>query len=595
MNSRNFFVDEESLWLRPESGWPEEVPRNLDLDSRHLYEVLADSCKRYGDRRVIWFQPLEATMTYKELKHAVDRFANGLYQQGVRQGDVVALMLPNSPQYIVGYYACHKLGAVVSGMNPTYKPGEVLHQLNITRAKVLVVLDALYEPQVAPVLDKSPVEVLVCTNIADMIKGNGLKKRLGKLLGKIPKGKVPSTALAFSDLLKSRGDPPDVVIDAHDNAVYLMTGGTTGIPKAAVLSHFNCVNNAKQAKAWIYKVEPGTAYVGILPLFHAFAMSTVMNTMLLSGGWVMLFPRPPKTDVVVEKIIELGPKEGTIYCGAEILFKRMGDFLSDSSNWERYADQLKGKLSLCISGASALHKPVQEVFENTTGARLSEGYGLTESSPVVSCAPFWGKRSIGTIGLPLPSTEWRIVDKADHTRHLGTGDGTDDAHIGELAVAGPAVMKGYLDNPEETANTLVEMDGKTWLLTGDIGYMDKLGRVILLDRKKQMIKYKGCAVFPKEVEELIATHEAVSEVAVAGLPDELTGEIIKAWVVLKDEAKGTISEEEMLMWCNENMARFKTPKILEFIDEIPKNLIGKVLRRVLQESDPLWIKANLKE
>ena len=519
MNDQRFHVDEKSVWFRPDSGWPDEVPKRLELDNRHLYEMLTESCDKHSDRQVLWFQPLDPTMTYRELKEAVDRVAAGLHQKGVKKGEVVALMLPNSPQYIVGYYACQKLGAIVTGVNPTYKPAELLHQLKITGAKTLVVLDALYENQVAPIVEKSPVEILVTTNVVDMVKGNGFKKFLGKLLGKIPKGPVPASAVSFLSLLASRGDAPEVAIDPHDEAVYLMTGGTTGVPKAAVLTHFNCVNNAKQCLHWIYKVSPGTAYVGILPLFHAFAMSTVMNTMLQSGGWAMLFPRPPVTDIVVEKIIELSPKEGTIYCGAEILFRRMGDFLEDPANRELYAKDLKGKLSLCISGASPLHRPVQEKFEQHTGARLSEGYGLTEATPVVSCAPFWGKRSVGTIGLPLPGTEWRIVDQLDSRKNLGTGE----ENVGELAVAGPSVMKGYLNNPEETAETLVEVGGKTWLLTGDIGYMDGFGRVVILDRKKQLIKYKGCSVFPKEVEELIAGHEAVSEVAVAGLPDETTG------------------------------------------------------------------------
>ncbi len=591
MNDKRFHVDESAIWYRSESGWPEEVPKNLEVDSRDLYRVLAESCEKYAERRVIWFQPLDATMTYRELKTAVDGFARGLHQRGIRKGDVVALMLPNSPQYIVAYYACHRLGAIVTGVNPIYKPGEVLYQLTRTHAKALVVLDALYEENVDPILGKSPCELLITTNVVDMVKGHGVKKLLGKLLGKIPTGEVPFSAVPFMEMLSAGGELPEVAIDPDDDAVYLMTGGTTGIPKAARLTHRNCVNNAKQCNHWIYKVSPGSAYVGILPLFHAFAMSTHLNTMLRSGGWAMLFPRPPDTELLVQKIIELGPPEGTIYCGAEILFKRLADFLEAPDNNARYAKDLAGKLSLCISGASPLHQPVQEAFEKHTGAKLSEGYGLTEACPVVSCAPFWGKRSVGTIGLPLPSTEWKIVDQTDHTKTLGTGEEA----VGELAVAGPQVMKGYLENPEETADTLVEMEKRTWLLTGDIGYMDELGRVVILDRKKQLIKYKGASVFPKEVEEIICGHDAVSEVAVAGLPDETAGEVIKAWVVLREEKRGSLTEAEMLEWCRENMARFKAPKLLEFRDEIPKNLIGKVLRRELQEADPIWIAANQKE
>jgi long-chain acyl-CoA synthetase len=585
MDEKRFHVDESSIWFSKDAGWPEEVPRNLELDERTLYQMLEESVGKFGDTRVMWFQPLDATMTYRELKEAVDRFATGMHRKGIKKGDVVAMMLPNSFQYVVGYYACARLGAIATGVNPTYKPGEILHQLKTTGAKALIVLDALYEGQIAPIFDKSPCQLLVATNVVDMVKGNGLKKFLGKLLGKIPTGAVPASAVAFDDLLSAPPEPPEVKVEAGDIATYIMTGGTTGVPKAAVLTHMNCVNNAKQCVHWLYKMAPGGANVGVLPLFHSFAMTAVMNSVIRYGGWMMLFPRPPETEILVQKIIELGPKEGTIYCGAEILFKKMADFLEISENKARYGKELAGKLTLCVSGAGPLHRPVQEAFEKVTDARLSEGYGLTEATPVVSCGPFWGERKIGTIGLPFPGTDWRIVDKTDWKKKLGTGE----ENVGELAVAGPQVMKGYLDRPEETAETIVEMDGKSWLLTGDIGYMDEHGRVTLLDRKKQLIKYKGYSVFPKEVEELVGGHDAVDEVAVAGLPDKEAGEIIKAWVVLKGERKGSLTEDELLAWCKDNMTHYKVPRMIEFIGEVPKNPIGKVMRRELQEADPIWI------
>ncbi len=588
MSRNRFHVDENSPWFDKASGWPDEVPHQLETDERSLYGVFTDSCKTHATRRALWFEPLDAEMTYNALEQSVDCFAAGLHQRGIRKGDTVALMLPNSPQYIVAYYACHRIGAVVTGVNPTYKPQEVLYQLRMTRATTLIVLDMLYAPQVAPILDKTDVRLLITTNIVDMIKGHFLKKTLGKLTGKVPSGPVPASAHPFIQLLATREPPPDVQVDSQDPAVFLMTGGTTGVPKAAVLTHLNCVSNAQQCTHWIYNISAGTAYIGILPLFHAFAMSTFMNTMIRSGGFAMLFPKPPPTDVLVEKIIQFGPQEGTVYCGAEVLFQRMADFLDDPSNKSKYAETLQGKLTLCISGASPLHRPVQEAFERNTGAKLSEGYGLTECSPVVSCAPFWGRRSVGTIGLPLPGTEWRIVDTLDPTKTIGQGE----EQIGELAVSGPSVMTEYLGNPEETADALIELDGKTWMLTGDIGYMDELGRVVLKDRKKQLIKFKGMSVFPKEVEELICGHEAISEAAVAGLPDDAAGEIIKAWVVLKENAKSALTEAALRDWCEGNMAHYKVPKLIEFRDEIPKNLIGKVLRRELQENDPIWKAAH---
>jgi long-chain acyl-CoA synthetase len=317
-------------------------------------------------------------------------------------------------------------------------------------------------------------------------------------------------------------------------------------------------------------------------------MTTVMNSSIYLGGWMMLFPRPPETEILVQKIIELAPAEGMVYCGAEILFQRLGDFMEDPSNKEKYGKELAGKLTLCISGAGPLHRPVQEKFEKHTNAKLSEGYGLTESTPVVCAVPFWGNRKEGTIGLPFPGTDWKIVDQNDYKKELGLGKD----NVGELAVAGPQVMKEYLNRPDETANTLVEMDGKRWLLTGDICYMDEDGQVVVMDRKKQLIKHKGYSVYPKEVEELVGGHETVSEVAVAGLPDKEAGEIIKAWVVLRPDKKGSITEEQLIAWCKENMTHYKVPRYIEFRDEIPKSLVGKVLRRVLQEADPIWVESH---
>ncbi len=591
MDDKRFHVDESSIWLKKESGWPDEVPKNLELDNRPLAAILDESVEKYGDDRVMWFQPLDATMTYKELKDAVDRFATGLHRKGIKKGDVVAMLLPNSFQYVVGFYACARIGAIATGVNPTYKPGEILHQLKTTDAKAFIVLDALYEGQVAPIFEKSPCQLLIATNIVDMVKGSGFKKFLGKLLGKIPTGAVPASAVAFNDLLASPPEPPEVDIEPDDVATFIMTGGTTGVPKAAVLTHFNLVNNAKQAVLWLYKMTPGGCIIGVLPLFHSFAMTCVMNSAIRYGGWMMLFPRPPEQDILCEKIIEWGPKEGSIYLGAEILFKKMTDFLEVKENYDKYAEGLAGKMTLCVSGAGPLHRPIQEAFEKITKARLSEGYGLTEASPVVSCDCFWGERKVGAIGLPFTGTDWRIVDKTDYKKTLGIGE----EEVGEIAVAGPQVMKGYLNKPEETAETIVEMDGKMWLLTGDIGFMDETGRIVIRDRKKQLIKYKGYSVFPKEVEELVGGHDAVDEVAVAGLPDKEAGEIIKAWVVLRPERKGSVTEDELLAWCKDNMTHYKVPRLIEFIEEVPKSPIGKVLRRELQEADPIWIEANKKD
>ncbi len=579
-----YFVDESKPWFNKESGWPDEVPKNMEFPDLSLGDVLRESARNWPDARALWF--LSATVSFKELDDMVDRMATALDKIGVKKGDVVGMLLPNSIQYVVTYYAAVRIGAVASGVNPTYKPMEVLHQFKTVNTKYLVVLDALYETTVAPIIAQSPVEKVIVTNIADCLGLSGIKKMLGKLLGKIPSGPVPSTSLKFTDMLKESPNPPKVEVKGSDVATYIMTGGTTGVPKAAILSHFNCVSNALQAQKWLYKTAVGSCNVGVLPLFHSFAMTCVMNTSILVGAWQMLFPKPPPVEELLQTISDIGEEEGTMYCGAEILFQKIAEF-KGIANYN-----VNTKLALCVSGAGPLHRPIQKAFEEKTNARLGEGYGLTEATPVVSAQPFWGERKIGTIGLPFTGTEWAIMDAAEFGKEkemCPEGMEPDpEKHVGELCVAGPQVMVGYLNKPEETAETIIEKDNKRWLLTGDIGFMDDKGRVIIRDRKKQLIKYKGYSVFPKEVEELIGGHECVLEVAVAGLPDAETGERIKAWVVVREEWEGKISEDELRQWSKDNLTHYKVPSYIEFIDELPKTLVGKILRRELQEKDPIY-------
>jgi len=571
--SNKWHVPEDRPWFRKESGWPDEVPHNLDFPRLSLGEMLTESVKKFPEQKVIWF--LDQFMTYRELDNLVNRLATGLHKLGIKKGDVVALMLPNSFQYVISYYACQRLGVTCSGINPTYKPAEVQHQLKVIGARALICLDALYKPQIEPIIANTGIEIVVSTNIADLLPA--LKRTLGKLLKKIPVGEVPKDAISYSKLLNTSPDVPSVKIDPeNDAATYIMTGGTTGVPKAAILTHSNLVSNVLQSAAWLYKIQQGSCLVGVLPLFHSFAMTCVMNIAIRVGAWMMLFPRPPETDEMVSKIAELAPDNGAMYPGAEILFKRLAEF----PDLEKY--NVAKKFSLCVSGAGPLHRPVQEAFERRTGGRLTEGYGLTEASPVVSAGPFWGKRKIGSIGLPFPGTDWKIVE-TDGMKPLPVGE------MGEICVYGPQVMKGYLHQPEEQKGVLEELEpGKIWLRTGDIGYMDEEGWIYIRDRKKQLIKYKGYSIFPKEIEELVGQHPAVSEVAAAGIPDPDTGEIIKVWVVLRPEYKGKITEEELINWAKENMTHYKVPRMVQFRDDLPKSMVGKVMRRELQEADPLY-------
>ncbi|MHA1733948.1 MAG: AMP-binding protein [Promethearchaeota archaeon] len=582
-------IDDAKPWFN--SGlWPEEVPKHPDFPVISMGELLDDTVAKYPKGYAIYF--LETFVTYEQLKKYVDSFATALYQRGIRKGDVVALVLPNCIQYTVAYYAVVKLGAIVTGINPTYKPLEVLHQLDEVNAKALVCLDSLWESMVAPIASKLDLSFVVSTNIADLARGmGGMKIFLGKLLKKIPKGKIPG-AINFKEMVKTRPSLPEVDIDPlNDPGVYMMTGGTTGVPKAAVITHYNAVSNALQCKWWLFDQEPGMAVVGVLPMFHSFAMTVVQNTSIAIGGYTILFPRPPAMNELVETLARIVPKKGSIFPAVEVLFIRLGQYLEQNPS-----PRLSGLFRLCISGAGPLHRHVKEMFERASGGKIVEGYGLAEATPVVSAGPLNGKDSPGKIGLPFPGTDWMIVDQEDFSKgqkEVYSGDDEPgeeerDRYTGEICVCGPQVMKGYLNRPEATAETIKEYDGRKWLLTGDIGFMDKTGQVTIRDRKKQMIKMKGYAVFPKEVEELIARHPSVLEVAVAGLPDPDTGEMVKAWIQLRDEYRDKITPGELQAWCRENMTHYKVPKVIEFRDEIPKSMIGKVMRRTLQEQDPLY-------
>jgi len=582
-------VDEGKAWFQ--KWWPDQVPKNIDFEEITAGEFFERKRKRYPNENIMWF--LETWMTYEEAGALIDSFGTALAELGVKKGDCVALLLPNSFQYVIGFYAALKIGAIATGINTTYMPLEVLHHLEITNAKYLIVLDALYEPVIKPIISKTKIEKIVYSNVADLASGiPGILKILGKLIGKLPKGKVDfNPSYKFKDLLKTPPNLPKVNINpTEDTATYIMTGGTTGVPKATNLTHFNIVSNALQCMHWLGGEQPGLGDIGVLPLFHSFGLTAVMNTAIALGGWMMLFPRPPETEEFLKDVQKLPAPKGLAYAGAEILFKRLAEF----PNINEY--DIMGKLSLCISGAGPLHAPVQEAFQKNTGGTIVEGYGLSEASPVVSSGSLFNPSPLGKIGMPIPGTDWAIFETTSLSLEAGPiADGGPNSkygeeNTGEICVCGPQVMVGYLNQPEETADTIQEWDGRLWLRTGDIGFMREDGMITIRDRKKQLIKIAGHSVFPKEVESMLMENEAVSEAAVAGLPDPegKVGEIIKAWVELRPEFIGKIIPEDLITWTEENLTKWKCPTLIEFIDEIPKSVLGKVQRRQLQEADPLW-------
>ncbi len=586
--SKEWQVNEEKAWFK--KWWPENVPKNYDFEKITLGEFFDRQRKKYSNDNLIHY--LGSWMTYEETGEAIDVVATSLYNLGLKKGDVVALIMPNCFQYPICFYACVKIGVIPTGINITYKPMEVLHHIEITGAKAIIILEAMYNLLVKPIIDKTNIEFIIYTNVADLVSGpKSFKDFIARKTRKIRKGKIDfSPSYNFYELLTTEPNVPDIKFDPTTHTgTYIMTGGTTGVPKATILTHFNIVCNAVQVRLILGGEKPGMGVLGVLPMFHAFAITAILNASISVGGWMLLFTRPPPTEELLKTIDEMPAPEGFAYPGAEILFKRIADF----PEFNKFPN-LAGKLKLCVSGAGPLHLPVQKAFQERTGGRVVEAYGLTESTCISSAGNLFGDSPIGCVGMPIPGTDWAIFDPDDFEKGPIAdglpGSNYGEEYVGEICVCGPQVMKGYLNKPEETADTLKQWDGRIWLLTGDIGFMRDDGCVTIRDRKKQLIKIAGRSVYPTEVETMLMKHEAVSEAAVAGLPDPegKVGEIAKAWISLKPDFVGKITKDELKAWAKENISYWKVPAIIEFIEEIPKNLIGKVQRRALQEADPLY-------
>jgi len=550
----------EKPWFK---HWPEEVPRHLDYPDKGIGEIFDETAKKYPNNTAVIF--LDTKVTYGRLLPWVDSFATALAELGVKKGDVVGLRLPNSIHYVIAYFAAMKIGAVITANNPLYKAAEIEHQFSDSGAKVLVVMDLVYE-EAAKAIPKTGIDKVIGCNIADFLPG--FKRFFGSLLGKIPSAPMPANVLRFKDLLRTPPDVPRVDIDPeNDLAVLQYTGGTTGSPKGAMLTHKNLVANTMQAGSLDPKMKPGgqDVIVGVLPLFHIYAMTTVMNLAVMSGCGMLLFPKLPEWDDLLGAIQKY---KATIFPGVAALYNAI-------NNFERVRDYDLTSIRACISGAGPLPVDIQKRFEELSGAKLIEGYGLTEASPVTHANPLYGRRKDGTIGFPVPDTDAKIVDSESGDKEMKPNE------VGELLVKGPQVMKGYYQRDDE--NQMVLKDG--WLYTGDLGMIDDEGYFIIVDRKKDMIKRSGYSVFPREVEDYLYKNENVLECAVIGVPDQKVGEEIKAFIALKPEAKGKVAEKDIVDWAKENMAAYKYPRLVEFREEIPKGTANKILRRALKEEE----------
>ena len=604
LEDKEFLVDEAKVWFTG-GYWPEGVPHQLkdveDVKILPLWDYFIDAANTYqtwdSDLCIFAYGPYIERVKLRTLFDYAKRFGTFLYDKlGIRKGDVVAIELPNSINFVVAYMGCQYIGAVAQGINPTYKPMELLHSLTMTKAKVLVLMDMLYIAGPNTILPKTSVKYLIPSNFVDFLTAN--EAIIEKLAIPNAKDKIPDQTehykVHWMDKIIKETEPREIKTEIEpwtDPAVFLMTGGTTGLPKVAMLSHANLSANLNMAKDWT-KLQAGMITIGSIPFFHSFGMTCVMNAALGLGMIMLLFPKPPSDDVLCDTINKIAAPEGIIYTGVEMLFKRLTDFVQDLGveEYKKKYDFWK-KLKYATQGAGPLHSFVKDPFEEIF-CPIRSGYGLTETSPMQSIAPFWGPTKAGKLGLPIPGADWAIFP-SDNFEEGPICDGTKERggfgveNTGEICCAGPHIMLGYLGEQKEQEDNLKHWGGKRWLLTGDIGFMDENGWVEIRDRKKSLIKVSGHSVFPKEVEELMGIHEMIDEVAVAGVPDEMSGEAVKAWVTLKKgfKADKDITSDSLKEWCMQNMAKWKSPKYIEFIRKMPVSMTGKVQRRELQEKD----------
>jgi long-chain acyl-CoA synthetase len=560
-------------WLQ---FYDEGVPASLDYPPVPLDRLLTEAAADHPERAAIIFgarvgsRLLDKALTYRQLEDSVSRFAAALQSLGIKKGDRVAILAPNCPQFVIAFYGTLRAGGLAVPCNFLYAADEIEHQLNDAGAEVLLALSAFY-PKVHGLREQTPLRHIIVTNIKEYFPG-GLR-----LLFTLAKEKKEGHRVELASdqdrwlqpLLQSAALPPEPVnVAPEDTACLLYTGGTTGVPKGAQLIHRNLVSNAIGGLVWSHARPAGEVTIGTLPLFHSYGMTSVMNMAVAGALTMVLIPNPRD---VLHVMGAISKHRATFYPAVPTMYVAI-------NNHPQAAEFDLSSVRVCLSGAAPLPGEVQEQFQAITGAKLVEAYGLTETSPATHVNPLERNR-IGFIGTPWPDTDARIVDAETGEHELEVGE------IGELIIQGPQIMKGYWHKPTETANVLrehPEIGPGIWLHTGDIARMDAEGYFQIVDRKKDMIICGGFNVYPRDVEEALYRHPAVKEAAVVGMPDEYRGEKVKAFVVLNEGQEAT--EEELIAFCREHLAKYKVPSAIEFRADLPKSTVGKVLRRELTRS-----------
>jgi len=564
MDPKEYYLSKP--WLK---YYPDGVPAEVEVPEISVPERFDQMADKYANKTALIFYGKK--ISYRELKELTNRFAAALADLGVAKGDTVALYLLNSPQYVIAYFGALKAGAKITPISPVYTSKEVKHQLTDSEARTVVCEDILYDN-----VERSGMELdtVILSNIGDFLPK--LKKLFGKAaMSKAYQGHSAPTAEmmkqaglhSFSELLKKYPpQPPDIKINPKtDLAALPYTGGTTGLPKAAMLTHYNMVSLQQQVMSfWPFFEEGNETVMAFLPFFHIYGQVVLMLGGLTQGHTIVLFTTPDLDDILtaVERY------QASAFYGVPTLYEYLKEHdKTDRVNWKR--------MKAIVCGADTLHESTIEGWERRTGTKILEGYGMTETTAVSHTSPYQRPKS-GSFGVPIPGEKAAIIGVEDN-EFVPVGQ------EGELILSGANIMQGYWKRPEADSETFIEIDGQKWLRTGDLVRMDEEGYFFFFDRKRDLIKHKGYSVFARHVEEVLYSHPQVKAAGVVGVPDPKVGNIIKAYVVLQSEARGKISEEEIIAFCRENLAHYKVPGIVEFRGELPKTDVGKVSRRELRE------------
>lgn len=551
--------EENHPWL---ASYDPRIQWDMPIETGSLYSLLAGTVKQHGDKPALNF--MGKRYTWREIGALVDKFAHGLEAKGIGKGDHVGLFLPNSPYYIIAYFAILKRGATVVNFNPLYAERELAHQIKDSEITTMITVDLkMLTDKMYKMVDDGTLNTLVLCKFTDILPfPKNVLFRLFKAW-EIAAAKSSDKISWFHSMIQNDGSGKEAEIDPEEDvAVLQYTGGTTGVPKGAMLTHANLYANAVQAHAQFPATDVQQKMLAVLPFFHVFAMTVCMNVAVKGGMEIITVPRFDLNDTL-NLIHRLRPD----YMPA------VPAIFNGINHHPKIDSYDLSSLIFSISGGAPLPVPVKEAFEKKTGARVVEGYGLSETSPVASVNPPFGKNVAGSIGLPMPGTILEIIDPEDKTTPMAVGE------RGEVCIRGPQVMQGYWKQPEETAKVLKVMpDGSRRLYTGDIGIMDKDGYFYIVDRIKDMIISNGYKIYPRNVEEAIYLHPSVEECIVAGRPDEQRGEIVKAWIKCRDGRQ--ITEQELIEFLGDKISRNEMPKLIEFRSEpLPKTMIGKLSKK----------------